>query len=95
MAARHESRRTTSPRKTSPPTRTIAGKGGSEVEAGYSPGEVTIQALVAAVPGLRELAELTGEQIAQIGSQDMNDGLWLRLAARMNAIFAQDAFYRY
>ena len=74
---------------------TIAGKGGSEVEAGYSPGEVTIQALVTAVPGLRELAELTGEQIAQIGSQDMNDGLWLRLAARMNAIFAQDAFYRY
>jgi L-asparaginase len=69
---------------------TIAGKGGSEVEAGYSSGEVTVQALVAAVPGLRELAALTGEQIAQIGSQDMNDALWLKLAARVNAIFAAD-----
>jgi L-asparaginase len=69
---------------------TIAGKGVSEVEAGYSSGEMTVHALVAAVPGLRELAVLTGEQIAQIGSQDMNDALWLELAARVNALFAAD-----
>jgi L-asparaginase len=68
---------------------TIAGRAGSEVEPGYRPGEVTVQALIAA-PHLRELAELTGEQVAQIGSQDMNDGLWLRLAARVNALFAGD-----
>jgi L-asparaginase len=69
---------------------TIAGRAGSEVEPGYRPGEVSVEALVAAVPGLCELAELTGEQVAQIGSQDMNDALWLRLAARVNALFAAD-----
>jgi L-asparaginase len=69
---------------------TIAGKASSEVEAGYRAGEVAVKTLLASVPGLRELAQVTGEQIAQIGSQDMNDGLWLRLAARVNALFAAD-----
>ena len=73
-----------------PPEAPSPEKGGSEVEAGYSSGEVSVHSLVAAVPGLRELAELTGEQIAQIGSQDINDGLWLELAARVNALFAAD-----
>ena len=69
---------------------TIAGKAGSEVEAGYRAGEVTVKTLLASVPGLSDLAQVTGEQIAQIGSQDMNDGLWLKLAARVNALFAAD-----
>ncbi len=69
---------------------TIAGAGESETEAGYRSGEVGVEKLIAAVPGLRQLADLTGEQFAQVGSQDMNDGLWLKLAARVNALFAGD-----
>jgi L-asparaginase len=69
---------------------TIAGRAGSEVEAGYRSGEVTVQGLIDAVPGLRALASLTGEQVAQVGSQDMSDGLWLKLAARVNALYASD-----
>jgi len=69
---------------------TIAGKAGSEVEAGYRAGEVGVKTLLASVPGLDDLAQVTGEQIAQIGSQDMDDGLWLKLAARVNALFAAD-----
>jgi len=69
---------------------TIAGRAASQVEAGYSAGEVGVKALIDAVPGLRNLAQLTGEQFAQVGSQDMNDSLWLRLAARVNALFAAD-----
>lgn len=69
---------------------TIAGAGDSEVEAGYRPGEVGVEKLIAAVPGLRQLADLRGEQFAQVGSQDMNDRLWLKLAARVNALFAGD-----
>ena len=69
---------------------TIAGKAGSEVEAGYRAGEVGVKTLLASVPGLSDLAQVTGEQIAQIGSQDMDDGLWLKLAARVNALFAAD-----
>lgn len=69
---------------------TIAGAGGSEVDAGYRSGEVGIEKLIDAVPGLRSLADLTGEQFAQVGSQDMNDCLWLKLAARVNELFAAD-----
>jgi L-asparaginase len=69
---------------------TIAGQADSEVDVRYRPAEVTVQALMDAVPGLCTLADLTGEQVAQIGSQDMNDGLWLRLSARVNAVFAAD-----
>ncbi|GEN12040.1 asparaginase [Myxococcus fulvus] len=69
---------------------TIAGKAGSQVEAGYRSGEVAVEGLIDAVPGLRALARLEGEQVAQVGSQDMDDALWLRLAARCGALFARD-----
>jgi L-asparaginase len=65
---------------------TIAGAGGSEVEAGYRSGEVGVEGLIDAVSGLRALAHVTGEQVVQVGSQDMNDTLWLTLAARVNAL---------
>jgi L-asparaginase len=67
---------------------TIAGKAGSEVDPGYRSGEVAVEGLINAVPGLRALAQLQGEQVAQVGSQDMNDALWLLLAARVGALFA-------
>jgi L-asparaginase len=44
--------------------------------------------LLDAVPGLDRLAVLTGEQIANIGSQDMDDQVWLRLARRLNEVLA-------
>ncbi|MFP2905750.1 type II asparaginase [Pyxidicoccus sp. 3LFB2] len=69
---------------------TIAGKAGSGVDPGYRAGEVAVEALIDAVPGLRALAKLQGEQVARVGSQDMNDALWLRLAARVGALFAAD-----
>lgn len=40
------------------------------------------------MPQLNELAELTGEQVASIGSQDMNDRVWLDLAARANKLLS-------
>jgi len=69
---------------------TIAGQAGSDVDPGYQSGAVALDELVRAVPGLRGLADLTGEQVAQVGSQDMTDALWLALAARVNALFASD-----
>jgi L-asparaginase len=35
-----------------------------------------------------KMAKITGEQIASIGSQDMNDDVWLRLARRANELLA-------
>jgi L-asparaginase len=69
---------------------TIAGSGPSETDPAYRPGDVAVEALIRAVPKARTLALLSGEQIAQIGSQDMDDALWLKLAARVNALFAAD-----
>ena len=69
---------------------TIAGSGASSVDPGYRSGVMGVSALVDGVVGLRSVAVLTGEQFSQVGSQDMNDGLWLSLAARVNALFAAD-----
>lgn len=69
---------------------TIAGSGLSEADPDYRPGEIAVDALLRSVPRVASLADVTGEQIAQIGSQDMDDTLWLRLAARVNALFAED-----
>ena len=51
---------------------TIAGAAGSDVQAGYASGQVGVEQLLAAVPQARKLATLRGEQISNIGSQDMN-----------------------
>ena len=42
--------------------------------------------LIKAVPNLNELADLTGEQVANIGSQTMNNEVWLKLATRLNEL---------
>ena len=41
------------------------------------------------MPQAKKLANLRGEQIANIGSQDMNDEVWLKLARRINELTAQ------
>jgi L-asparaginase len=69
---------------------TIAGKAASEVDEGYSSGGLPVDALLRGLPDLQRLAQVKGEQVAQIGSQDMNDALWLKLAARVNALFGAD-----
>ena len=67
---------------------TIAGAAESDVQAGYTSGQVGVDQLLAAVPQAAKLANLRGEQIANIGSQDMNDEVWLKLAHRINELVA-------
>ncbi len=69
---------------------TIAGAAASDVQAGYTSGQVGVEQLLAAVPQAKSLAVLRGEQIANIGSQDMNDEVWLKLARRVNELLATD-----
>jgi len=68
---------------------TIAGAAATDVQAGYTSGQVGVEQLLAAVPQARSLAVLSGEQIANIGSQDMNDEVWIALATRINELLAQ------
>jgi L-asparaginase len=67
---------------------TIAGKAGSDVQAGYTSGQVGVEELLDAVPQAKKIATLRGEQISNIGSQDMNDEVWLKLATRINELLA-------
>jgi len=68
---------------------TIAGAQPDTSEPGYKAGSVSVDAILAAVPGLSDIAEFDGEQVANIGSQDMNDAVWLKLARRINEIEAE------
>jgi L-asparaginase len=69
---------------------TIAGKANANSAIGYDAGQVTGKDLIAAVPGIEKLANLSTYQVSNIGSQDMNDAVWLKLAARMNDAFAKN-----
>ena len=66
---------------------TIAGSGAAG-GYGYTSGQFKVEDLIKAVPDLGKLATLSGEQIANIGSQDMNDQVWLKLAKRANELLA-------
>jgi len=68
---------------------TIAGAQPKEGEAGYKSGSFSVDALIKGVPGMEKLAVVKGEQIASIGSQDMNDAVWIKLARRVNELQAQ------
>jgi L-asparaginase len=69
---------------------TIAGSAETETTAGYQSGQVGVDVLLAAVPDLAKLADCTGEQIANVGSQNMNDEVWLALAKRINELAKTD-----
>ena len=69
---------------------TIAGVGQSEVGSAYKSGAITVDKLLAAVPQINNIATVQGEQVVQIGSQDMNDMVWLKLAKRINELAKTD-----
>lgn len=68
---------------------TIAGAQANAAGYAYKSGTYDVNTLLQAVPNLDTLAVLTGEQVASIGSQDMNDGIWLKLAKRVNDVLAE------
>jgi L-asparaginase len=65
---------------------TIAGAAATGTQAGYTSGAVTIDAMLQAVPGITDLASIKGEQISNVGSQDMSFDIMLKLAKRINEL---------
>jgi L-asparaginase len=65
---------------------TIAGAAATGTQAGYKSGAVTIDTMLAAVPGISDLAVIKGEQIANVGSQDMSFDILLTVAKRINEL---------
>nr|AOV63246.1 L-asparaginase II [uncultured bacterium] len=64
---------------------TIAGGGDSATKSNYTAGKLGVEALVDAVPALKNIANVRGEQVVNIGSQDMNDQVWLTLVKKIDA----------
>jgi L-asparaginase len=69
---------------------TIAGAQTTQADAGYKSGTFSVDDLIKAVPQLKNIAELSGEQVANIGSQTMNHQVWLKLARRVNEVLGGD-----
>src|SRR5499426_1209867 len=65
---------------------TIAGAASTGTQSGYTSGAVTIDAMIAAVPGIKDLANIKGEQISNVGSQDMSFDIMLKVAKRINEL---------
>jgi L-asparaginase len=70
---------------------TIAGAAATGTQAGYTSGQVGIDTMINAVPGIKDLANLKGEQIANVGSQDMSFDVMMKLANRINELTSSGA----
>ena len=69
---------------------TIAGTGAtSTTTVGYTAATVGVDALIKAVPELQKVAQVSGEQVFQIASENMGNEQWLTLAKRVNALLAK------
>lgn len=69
---------------------TIAGFIDSTIATtGYTAGAIDIDVLIKAVPQIRDLVDISWEQIANIDSSNMCDEIWLRLAKKIAKLFAE------
>ncbi len=71
---------------------TIAGASDTEdTTAGtYTAGQVGIEDLISALPGIQTVANVEGEQLFNIDSNQMTAERWLKLAERINQLLASD-----
>ncbi len=69
---------------------TIAGKSAADrAGGGYTPGVLSADMLLAALPEVARNTLLRCEQLANIGSEDMTEGVWLALARRVRELAAE------
>ncbi len=54
----------------------------------YKAGSLTVQTLIDAVPKLNDIADVTGEQVSAVGSQNLNDSDLIKLAKCANDALA-------
>ena len=71
---------------------TIAGVSESATSTAYTAGQVGVKTLIDAVPQMLYIADVTGEQLVNIGSQDMNDEVWLKLSKRINQLLNDEGY---
>ncbi len=68
---------------------TIAGRGQPGAVSGYRSGAIPIEELLAEVPALTDVADVTAEQYSNIGSTSLLPSDWLALAQRINVLLSE------
>ena len=65
---------------------TIAGVGDAGKSAGYTPGELTADELISAIPELADVAPIEAIQVCNVNSDDITDKVWIELANKINEL---------
>ncbi len=68
---------------------TIAGAQANKDQGGYTSGVFDVQHLIDAAPQMKDLADIKGEQLVNVGSQDMTNEIWLKLGHRVDELLRQ------
>lgn len=69
---------------------TIAGTASSDIQTtAYTSGVLTADVLLKSVPSLGKIAHVSGEQISNVGSDNITNEILLKLAKRVNALLVQ------
>lgn len=69
---------------------TIAGAGEQGKDIGYKSGSIKAQALIDAIPELKNVANICVEQVCNINSDDITSELWIALARRIRELLQRD-----
>lgn len=69
---------------------TIASSAASNTEVVNYDVTQTVDLLINAVPEMKQIANVSGEQIANVGSPDIDNAILLKLAKRINELLASD-----
>lgn len=71
---------------------TIAGSAKNAGQlTGYTAGALGVESLIAAVPELQTVADVSGEQLANIDSCNLTSALWFKLAERCNELITDNS----
>ncbi|WP_102345452.1 type II asparaginase [Bacillus sp. Marseille-P3661] len=70
---------------------TIAGAAASNLDVtGYKAGAIGVDSIITAVPELTDIADITGEQIANTGSPNITNDILLNLGKRINTLLNEE-----
>lgn len=72
---------------------TIAGTGDSQTSSAYQPAKVGIDEIIKSIPGVEKIANVRGEQLMQVSSQNMDAKTWLEIAKKVNEVLAQNSVH--
>ena len=64
---------------------TIAGRAASATDLAYDAAQLSVDELLEAIPGLKDIADISATNLFALNSKDMGPGEWLKLAQRIES----------